>query len=148
MKHFLHLAFETSHTLSWFCWFLTARSFFLRFSADFCASTWCFDIGLCRNSVLGPLLFSVDIDSLSEAIPCHCSGYHWHTNASSCPLLWTSSLNFRLVYSTGYLIFLLGTLKFISFAKLNSIFSHQTHSYSRLPSLSSQQFHLSHCLKQ
>lgn len=112
MKHFLHLASETSYTL------LVLLGphcpvFFLGFLASFCSSTWCLDIELGQSSVLGPFIFSVDIYPLGDAIPCHCFRYDWHSNGSLCPPPWTTSLNFRLVYTMGCLTPLLGNLKLI-----------------------------------
>lgn len=63
-------------------------------SADFCLSTWCLDIGVSQNSVLGLPLFSVYIHSLCYLMLSHCFRYHLHTNSSfsfhSGSFLWTS----------------------------------------------------------
>lgn len=89
-------------------------------------------IGLSQNSVLRPPLFSIYIHLLGDLIPYHCFKYCLHANSSFCPPFWSTSLNFRLVYTIQYLISLQGCLKLIVFKIEPPIFIHQIHSYDGL----------------
>lgn len=89
-------------------------------------------IGLSQNSVLRPPLFSICIHLLGDLIPSHCFKYCLHTNSSIWPPFWSTSLNFRLVYTIRYLISLQACLKRIVFKIEPPIFVHQIYSYDGL----------------
>lgn len=129
MKHFLHLASKISYSPGFAGPTLPglsqSLSWLLLINLMSC-------IGLSQNSVLRPPLFSIYIHLLGDLIPYHCFKYCLHANSSFCPPFWSTSLNFRLVYTIQYLISLQGCLKLIVFKIEPPIFIHQIHSYDGL----------------